>query len=450
MNGTIDRRSFLRTLTGTAASTALCANRRPNIVLLLADDLGYGGTSPYGERDFPTPNIESIARNGVRFTSGYVSCPVCSPTRAGLMTGRYQQRFGHEFNPGPAARAQGNFGLPLSETTIASRMKALGYRTALIGKWHLGYQPEFHPLKRGFDEFFGFLGGAHSYIDPLGDAANPILRGTEKVDEKEYLTDALAREAVAFIGRQKNDPFFLYLSFNAVHAPMQAARYEDRFASIGERNRRVHAGMISAMDDAIGGVLAALARNKLMEDTLIFFISDNGGPTPVNTSRNTPLRGFKGQVLEGGIRVPFLMQWNGKIPKGTVNNQPAIALDVLPTAVAAAGGKPDASWNLDGVDLMPFASGKNKSRPHESLYWRFGAQAAVRRGDWKLVWQSRQEAPELYNLAADIGESKNLAGVEPAKTAELRDDWEQWNSSNIEPKWRNARDGGGKRKGKKK
>jgi arylsulfatase A-like enzyme len=330
-------------------------------------------------------------------------------------------------------------------------MKTLGYRTALVGKWHLGYQPEFHPMKRGFDEFFGFLGGAHSYTDPLGDASNPVMRGTERIDEKEYLTDALAREAVSFIDRQRNDPFFLYLAFNAVHTPMQATnKYLDRFANIGDRNRRIHAGMMSAMDDAIGGVLSALSRNKLMEDTLIFFISDNGGPTPSNTSRNTPLRGFKGQVLEGGIRVPFIMQWNGRIPKGTVNDSPAIALDVLPTAIAAGGGKAEASWKLDGVDLMPFASGKNKGRPHESLYWRFGAQAAVRRGDWKLVWQNRQEAPELYHLSADIGEARNQAEAEPAKLAELKADWDQWNSRNIEPKWRTTRDGRGKKQGKKK
>jgi arylsulfatase A-like enzyme len=445
----MNRRSFLHTLAGTAASSAFAAGRKPNVVLLFADDLGYGGTSPYGERDFPTPNIESIARNGVRFTSGYVSCPVCSPTRAGLMTGRYQQRFGHEFNPGPAAEADTQFGLPLSETTIASRMKALGYRTALIGKWHLGYQPEFHPMKRGFDEFFGFLGGAHSYTDALGDRANPILRGTEKVDEKEYLTDGLAREAVAFVDRQKSNPFFLYLAFNAVHTPMQAiGKYQNRFANISEGNRRTHAGMISAMDDGIGNVLAALSRNKLLEDTLIFFISDNGGPTPVNTSRNTPLRGFKGQVYEGGVRVPFLMQWDGRIPKGKVIDQPAIALDVLPTAVAAAGGKPDSSWKLDGVDLLPYASAKNKGRPHESLYWRFGAQAAVRRGDWKLAWLNREGPPELYNLDSDISESKNLADAEPAKVAELKADWEKWNSANVEPKWRNARNDRGKKKGK--
>ncbi|MBM3813142.1 MAG: sulfatase [Acidimicrobiia bacterium] len=431
----MNRRTFLQTA---LAAPLAAASRKPNIVLLFADDLGYGGTGPYGERDFPTPHIDSMARNGVRFTNGYVSCPVCSPTRAGMMTGRYQQRFGHELNPGPADLALNEFGLPLTETTIADRLKSLGYATGLMGKWHLGYQPEFHPMKRGFHEFFGFLGGAHSYNDALADTANPILRGTERVNEKEYLTDALGREAISFIDRHKAGPFFLYLSFNAVHAPMQAMeKYTDRFAGIADRNRRIHAGMMAAMDDAIGGVLTTLQRNKLMEDTLIFFISDNGGPTPVNTSRNTPLRGFKGQVYEGGIRVPFLMQWNGKIRKGSVYEQPAIALDVLPTAVAAAGGSIDPNWKLDGVDLMPHVTGKNKKAPHETLYWRFGARSAIRKGNMKLLKEGGEA--ELYDLAKDVGEQNNLAATRAEAAADLQRDFEAWNSQLMAPRWRNPR-----------
>ncbi len=205
------------TLAADQSTTARSTAGKPNIILIVADDLGYADLGVQGCRDVPTPNIDTIARNGVRFTSGYVSCPVCSPTRAGLMTGRYQQRFGHEFNPGPAAQASQNFGLPLSEPTIAERLKKLGYATGMFGKWHLGYQPELTPLRRGFDEFFGFHGGAHSYINANDRSANPIWRGTEKVTSVSYTTDEFAREAVSFIERHQREPFFVYLPFNAVH-----------------------------------------------------------------------------------------------------------------------------------------------------------------------------------------------------------------------------------------
>ncbi|MEW6211032.1 MAG: sulfatase-like hydrolase/transferase, partial [Acidobacteriota bacterium] len=328
--------------------------RRPNILLIVADDLGYADLGVQGCKDIPTPNIDSIARGGVRFTNGYVSCPVCSPTRAGLMTGRYQQRFGHEFNPGPAAQAEEDFGLPLSEVTLAYRLKALGYATGMFGKWHIGYKPEMHPMRRGFDEFFGFLGGAHSYINPNERRANPILRGNEVISERSYLTEAFAREAVSFIERHHNESFFLYLPFNAVHAPMQATeKYRSRFASITDERRRTFAAMLSAMDDAVGQVLARLRELKLEENTLIFFISDNGGPTLQTTSRNDPLRGYKGQVLEGGIRIPFLIQWKGRVPAGKVYDRPVISLDIHPTALAAAGGKITGELKLDGRNLLP-------------------------------------------------------------------------------------------------
>ncbi len=409
------------------------APRKPNIIVIIADDQGYGETSAQGCKDIPTPNIDAIARNGVRFTSGYVSCPVCSPTRAGLMTGRYQQRFGHEFNPGPATAAVEEFGLPLSETPMPARLKSLGYTTGMVGKWHLGYKPEFHPNKRGFDEFFGFLGGAHSYVDALQDPANPILRGVERVNEKEYLTDAFAREAVAFIDRHKSKPFFLYLSFNAVHAPLQAIeKYLARFPNITDQRRKTFAAMTAAMDDAVGQVLKTLRDARLEEDTLIFYLSDNGGPTLNTSSQNGPLRGYKGQVLEGGIRVPFFMQWKSRVKPGQVYHHPVIALDILPTAVAAAGGAPDAAW--DGVDLTPFVTGKKPGAPHEALYWRFGEQWAIRKGDWKLLALAGGQ-PELYNLAADIGESKNAAAENPAKFKELQAAYDAWNSRNVAPRW---------------
>jgi arylsulfatase A-like enzyme len=421
---------------------------KPNVLLIVADDLGYADIGVNGCQDVPTPYIDSIAKNGVRFTNGYVSGPYCSPTRAGLLTGRYQQRFGHEFNPGPAQNADPEFGLSLNETTLPQRLKSLGYATGMVGKWHLGYELKFHPLKRGFDEFFGFLGGAHSYLDP-GDNRNQILRGTEPVKEISYLTTMFGDEAVAFIERQKDRPWFLYLPFNADHTPMHAQpEYLAKFAHIKDPLRQKFAAMHAAMDDQIGRVLATLRQHRLEENTLIFFISDNGGPTNANSSRNTPLRGFKAQTWEGGIRVPFLAQWKGQLPAGQVYAQPVIQLDILPTALAAAGAESKAEWKLDGVNLLPYLTGKQKGAPHAALYWRFGQQIAVRMGDWKLVkapganavqgelrTKASTEGAHLYNLATDIGEQTNLADKEPAKLKQLATAWEKWNTELVEPQW---------------
>ncbi len=435
----LTRRQFLQVVGAGSAALALgseliaAQRRKPNIVVILADDLGYGGVGVQGCKDIPTPHIDSIASNGVRFTNGYVSCPVCSPTRAGLMTGRYQQRYGHEVNPGPPNTAAENFGLPLSETTIASRLKAAGYTTGIVGKWHLGYKPEFHPNKRGFDEFFGFLAGAHDYFVAKDPKVGPILRGAEEVDEKEYLTDAFGREAVSFIERHKDKPFFLYLSFNAVHSPLQASKkYLDRFSGIAEEKRRTHAAMLSAMDDQIGNVLNALAKHGLEEDTLVIFLSDNGGPTQGNTSSNYPLRGFKGDVYEGGIRVPFMMQWKDRLPKGLVSDTPVIALDIAPTALAAAGIKArDAK--LDGRNLLPHLINK-MSLPREALYWRYGGQSAIRKDNWKLVKRPKS-GTELFDLSADVAEQTNLASSKPEKVKELEDLLAKWDSQMVPPLW---------------
>lgn len=429
----VTRRQAFSVFLGAAASARAFAQgaRRPNIVILLADDLGFGETSAFGSKDISTPHIDSMARNGARFTNGYVSCPVCSPTRAGLMTGRYQQRFGHEFNPGPAEAADPKFGLPLDQVTVANRLKDAGYATGAFGKWHLGYKPEHHPLRRGFDEFYGFLAGAHSYLSATADATNPILRGTAPVKEINYTTEEFAREAVSFIDRNAAKPFLLYLPFNAVHNPMHSLpKYEERAASIADPNRRTFAAMMIAMDDAIGQVLGALRKNGLEENTLVFFLGDNGGPTPQTTSGNGPLRGFKGQAYEGGIRVPFIAQWKGRIPAGKEFHHPVIALDIHPTAVAAAGGS---NAGLDGVNLLPFLEGRQTGAPHEALYWRFGEQRAIRKGDWKLDLMEAE--PQLFNLARDIGEKNNLAAAEPAKLRELQSDWNRWDAQLEAPRW---------------
>jgi arylsulfatase A-like enzyme len=374
----------------------------------------------------------------VRFTNGYVSGPYCSPTRAGLLTGRYQTRFGHEFNPGGVQATKA--GLPLTESTIADRMKAAGYRTALIGKWHLGTD-ERHPQKRGFDDFFGFLGGAHDYFKPDG-----ILRGSDPANEKGYLTDALGREAVAFIDANKAKPFFLYLAFNAVHTPMQADDPRlKKFAAIKDKQRQTYAAMMSALDDAVGTVVKKLADEKLTENTLVAFISDNGGPTmkgsSVNGSVNTPLRGSKRTTLEGGVRVPFIVSWPGTVPPGT-DDRPVIQLDLHATALAAAGVTPKAEWKLEGVDLLPYLSGKEKGTPHDALYWRFGKQMAVRQGDWKLVrydlaaeGKSGLSPACLYNLKDDIGEATDLSAKHPDKVKALQAAWDAWDKSNVAPMW---------------
>lgn len=418
-----------------AAETAF-SGPKPNIIVILVDDLGYADLGIQDSTDIPTPNIDSIGKNGVRFTQGYVSCPLCAPTRAGLMTGRYAQRFGFEHNPGSQNQAEQDFGLPLTETTLAERLKRLGYATGIVGKWHLGFKPELQPTKRGFDEFFGFLGGAHPYLPGKGQA--PILRGTNPVEEKEYLTDAFGREATAFIDRHKKDSFFLYLPFNAVHAPMQTTeKYLSRFPNIKDETRRTHAAMLSALDDMVGKVLAKLREERLEEKTLIILLSDNGGPTQQTTSSNAPLRGFKAQVLEGGIRIPFMIQWKGRLRAGKIDDRPIISLDIHPTAIAAAGEAVDPSWKLDGVNLLPYLMDAKGGVPHETLYWRMEPQWAIRHGNLKLLWSgANQDA--LYDLAHDPGESKNLASEHPEDVKKLKALYDAWNDQMQEPKWQRS------------
>ena len=425
------------------------AAKKPNVIVILADDLGYGDIGIYGGKDIPTPHIDSIAKNGVRFTQGYVSGPYCSPTRAVLLTGRYQQRFGHEFNEGGAVREK--FGLPLSETTFAQRLRALGYRTGAVGKWHLGFAPQFRPMNRGFDEFYGTLANTPFLHPQLVDSR--IGPDPKKVEDAAYYTtDAYGERAVDFIKRNKDHPFFLYVPFNACHVPSQAPeKYVDRFPEIKDKDRRLYAAMMSAMDDAIGRILATLRELQLEDDTLIVFLSDNGGPMNKmgpNGSHNGLLRGQKGDTWEGGVRVPFLIQWKGRLPAGKLYPFPVIQLDILPTALAAVGGDVKSEWKLDGVNLLPYLEGKNAARPHDTLYWRFGPQWAIRQGDWKLVQgydyevkvqgpvhQIKVTPPMLFNLTDDPGETKNLAAQHPERMTAMRTAWEGWNRELAEPGW---------------
>jgi arylsulfatase A-like enzyme len=353
----------------------------------------------------------------------------------------YQHRFGFEHNSGPEKFADPSFGMPRSVPSLAEKLKTIDYSTGAIGKWHIGFKPELTPTKRGFDEFFGFLDGAHEYLP--GGRRGQILRGLDPVEEKEYLTDALGREAVAFIERHKDEPFFLYVPFNAVHAPMEAIqKYLDRFPDIKEANRRTHAAMTAALDDAVGRILLTLRRLNLEQDTLVFFHSDNGGPTPQTTSSNLPYRGYKGQVLEGGIHIPFMMQWKGRIPAGRVDDRPVIQLDILPTALAAAGAEIAPDWKLDGVDLLPYLTGGNSGRPHEALYWRMFNQHAVRCGDWKFVRGAAREGAGLYHVMDDPGEADNREARMPDKVKELEALWQAWNKELMDPQWVRQDSGG--------
>jgi len=412
-------------------------NKRPNVIILFSDDAGFADFSMNGNKLIKTPNIDAIAQNGVTFTNGYVSGPVCSPSRAGLLTGRYQQRFGHECNLG------GNYsktdeellGLPVGELTIADLMKENGYRTGMVGKWHLGEKSQFHPCNRGFETFFGMLGGGSAYHTGL---AKDIIRNFEGVDYTAlpYLTDAFGDEACAFIQKNKEHPFFLYLSFNAPHTPMHARPdyLEEARALFKTDERAVNAAMTRSLDENVGKVMAQLKELGLEENTLVFFTNDNGGAMPYNASCNDPFSGTKGTFLEGGIHVPFLAQWPGVIPSGSKYEQAVITLDILPTAVALAGGELPVDSIFDGVNLMPFIMGKKDEVPHDKLFWRLQHHGAIRKGDWKLIWFDDQ-APRLHNLREDIGERINMAEHEPALVKELLNDFQGWQNEMVSPLW---------------
>ncbi len=469
----------MRLIIALLLAASVFAADKPNIVLIVADDLGYAELGCQGARDLPTPHIDSIAANGVLFTSGYVSGPVCCPSRAGYMTGRMQTRFGHELNAIGVQNLGEEIGLPLSERTIATRLKAAGYRTGLFGKWHLGAHETKHPLSRGFDEFYGFLNEGHYFKpepyegvttwlriastppgvgprivrgrfvfsshmgngqdEPTYDLENPIYRGRQPVREERYLTDAFAEEAIDFLERSKNQPFFLNLSMNAPHSPMQAAdAYMERFAGIDDIHRRIFVGMVANLDDAVGRVLAKLREIGAEDDTLIFFFSDNGGPTRELTSSNRPLREGKGRVYEGGLRVPFLVQWKAKLPQGKIDSRPVTALDFAATALAAAEQSVPAE--LDGVDLRPYLAGERHDAPHETLFWRYGSRIALRHQDWKMVGLYDEERGahdlELYNLAADLGETSDLAARAPGTAARLQEILGEYDSRMVPPLWR--------------
>ena len=495
LSSPLGRRDFLK-LVGTGTMSLLLSelnpecfasvSRKPNIIVILVDDMGYADVGFHGCKDIPTPNIDALARQGVQFTSGYVSSPMCSPCRAGLLTGRYQQRFGYEFNicGSPKQIIEEKRGIPLTEMTMAEALKKCGYTTGAVGKWDVGMAPEMAPLKRGFDEFFGFLFGGHNYLsrdskefqalmadaeqvkpkdypfafmcdawqqegevfvefDRGMDNDNPMLRQDEFIIEREYLTDAFTRQAVNFIDRHSETPFFLYLPYNAPHAPLQVTqKYLERFdaSKFSDGKRRVYAAMISAIDDGVGAIMAKLREKSLDDNTIVFFLNDNGGPPNQNACSNAPLRGAKTILFEGGIRVPFVVRWPDRIPKGIKFDAPVISLDIMATALSVAGFRAVDELRLDGVNLIPYLSGEIKGSPHEYLFWRqangyhAGEWRAVRHNNWKLL-KINENPVQLYDLSTDVGEQNNLAQKHPDKVEELTGVLNKWDSTLAKPLW---------------
>lgn len=423
-----------------APLAALHAADKPNIIVILADDMGYADAGFNGCKDIPTPHLDSIAKNGIRFSSGYVSAPQCAPSRAGLLMGMDQNRVGCENNnvTDIAGLSEG--------TTFADRMRAAGYRTGMVGKWHLGTEPGQQPLDRGFDEYFGFLRGSSWFLPRPGHKSiAQILEGRKPVPVGGYLTDVFGDRAVRFITEHKTEPFFLYLAFNAPHAPYEAPAEEiAKFAHIEDDKRRTYAAMVSIMDRNIGRVLAALKTADCEKNTLVVFLSDNGGPDD-GYSNNTPLHGWKGDTFEGGIRVPFVMQWPGTIKSGQTVDVPVSSLDLLPTALAMAGQPAPSS--LDGKNLLPALRGES-AFPARALAWRFvyGENAskapwAIREGHWKLVMGSvASQTVQLFDLSTDPGEAHDLSAAHDDVRERLQKSHDAWVRSMPAPYTRVSRE----------
>jgi len=440
--------------------------RPPNVILIVADDLGFGDVGIFGSEVIETPHIDALARGGARFTSAYVAAAVCGPSRAALMTGRYPQRFGYHFNDNEVA------GLPLTERTLAEHLHSAGYATGLIGKWQLGWAPDHRPNARGFDEFYG-IASASIYIDPNVPGVEswsavplperrlrPIFRNDEPVVETDYLTDAFTREAISFIDRHEDQPFFLYLAHFAPHTPLQAtSKYIERYRNIEPKGRRIFAAMVSAIDESIGVIEERLATHGIARDTLVIFLSDNGCALySLGTCSNRPLNGGKRYYHDGGVRVPFILSWPGHVSP-TVRDEAVSALDIVPTVLAAAGVKAQDGYPLDGVDLVAHLERDSSATPHRDLFWRAGPNRAARVGDWKL-WQVNRADPArvartpqrklfgdwvapggsplgqltlLYDLSNDIGERRNLAARRPDVVRRIKAALDRWDSEMKPP-----------------
>jgi arylsulfatase A-like enzyme len=437
----LSRRRFL--LGSGAAAIGAAAARPPNVIIIYTDDQGYGDLGCYGARDVQTPHLDALAASGVRFTNMYSAAPVCSPSRAALLTGRYPIRCGV---PNIVESAANVVGLKAGEITLAEVLRQRGYRTGIAGKWHLGSAAESRPNAQGFDEFFGFHSGCvdyYSHIFYWGGGRDPFhdlwRNQTEVWEDGRYLTELITRDALRFVRQHRARPFFLYVAYNAPHYPMHAPqRYIDRFPGL-DRERQVHAAMIAAVDDGVGEIIGLVKKLGLTNDTIVYFQSDNGATIETRAGRggrNTPLRGFKFSLFEGGIRMPALLSWPGRIPPGRVVHEPAIAMDIFVTVAGAAGARPPADRKIDGLDILPTVV-KSGPSPHSTLFWAQGEQTAARRGNFKLIQngilgpgpQNRLQGDDtvfLADLAADPQETTNLRRKHPQVAAELSGEISKW------------------------
>jgi len=470
------------------AQPAVRSGRKPpNVVLIVADDLGKHDISVYGPSPTPTPNLARLAREGVAFSAGYVTSPVCSPSRAAMLTGRYQQRYGfeglvHDRYPNnrlelwvarrffsspvwhavdepqvPTREDRERQGVPPSEILISELLAKHGYSTAIAGKWHLGFGEPLLPQNRGFDHQYGFYDAFSLYGDPddpdmIGvrddyfadryqwwrgrSGGSAILRNGVVIQEDGYLTDKIGREAAEWITAHKDGPFFAYVPFSAPHAPIQAPRaYVERFAHVENPDQRVYFGMVAALDDAIGEILHALDATGVADDTLVFFLSDNGAASYTGIIDNKPLKGGKLTNFEGGLNVPFLLRWPGEVPAGATYDRPVSALDVFVTIARAAGATLPGDRPYDGVDLLPHIRGVVASDPHEALFWRAYGHRAVRAGRHKLVSDKRTGARVLYDLETDPSERRDLLAERPSLAEELEQRLRAWESELEPPRW---------------
>lgn len=404
---------------------------KPNIIVILIDDAGYADFGFMGSKDLQTPNLDLLAAQSVRFTDAHVSASVCSPSRAGLLTGKYQQRFGYECNEG-----EGYPGMDANQIIIPKLLKEQGYATAAFGKWHLGFDPDQHPLKKGFHYYYGFLSGGRSYFyrpekDDRKGSKNALLENRQPVKFEGYLTDVLGDKAVDYINKNKRQPFFMYWAPNAVHTPMEASG--DDMEKFTGHPRQKLAAMTYSLDRAIGKIINALKQQGLLENTLIFFLSDNGGAHN-NQSSNLPLKGFKGNKYEAGHRVPFLVSWPGRIAGGKDFHGLSSSLDIFPTVLDAAGIKISPPVGLDGVSLLPFLKSQQTSVPHTQLVWRKDAEAAIRMNQYKLI-RVKGLGERLYDLSVDPGEKNDLQFQQPEIFSSMKQQLLLWEKDKMKPIW---------------